>query len=120
MLNIAQSLQVWLGEDSGKVTQLSFNTDTIKLIDTQTVYVSQITFPAHSSSFCLQQFINESVLSVNIDILRMPGSDSWTTALSLGSNTKVVVLERSTMDQPFSQIEEINNPEAVSDNVSCL
>ena len=50
----------------------------------------------------------------------MPGSDSWTTALSLGYNTKVVVLERSSVDQPFSQIEEVSGQENVSDNVSCV
>ena len=83
------------------------------------VYVSLNYFRAHLF-LCFQQFINESVLTVNLDILRIPGSDSWTTALSLGSNSKVVVLERTAQDQPFSQIEEINGPETVSDNVSCL
>ena len=119
MLNTAQNLQIWLGEDSGKVIQLSFNTDTHDVINTQTIYVSLNYFPAHLF-LCFQQFINESVLTVNLDILRIPGCDSWTTALSLGSNSKVVVLERTAQDQPFSQIEEINGPETVSDNVSCL
>ena len=60
------------------------------------------------------------MLTVNLDILRIPGSDSWTTALSLGSNSKVVVLERSALDQPFSQIAELKDPQVVTDNVSCL
>ena len=57
VLNIAQTLQVWLAEDSGKVTQLTFNTETHEIINTQTVYVSQNYFPAHLF-ICLQQFIN--------------------------------------------------------------
>ena len=51
--------------------------------------VSPLTFYVPS----VQQFVNESALSVSLDVLRLP-NDQWTTMLTFGSNTKVLVLEK--------------------------
>ena len=65
-----------------------------------------------------QQFVCESALSLSLDILRLAGGgEVWTTVLSLGSNTRVVVFERTGADQPFTQMMK---REDLSDNVSCL
>ena len=50
-------------------------------------------------------------------MLRLPGSDQWPSYLVLGSNSKVVILERSAPETPFTQVEQITN---VTDNVACL
>ena len=52
-------------------------------------------------------------------MLRIPGQESWLNVLTLGSSSKVVVLEESTNgpDQAFAQLKVLNE---VSDNVSCV
>ena len=65
----------------------------------------------------LKQFANESALSVSLDVLRLPGSEQWTHYLALGSNSRVILFERSSQESPFMQVESL---EGVTDNVSCL
>jgi len=56
---------------------------------------------------------------VSLDILRLPGQESWVNVLTLGSSSKVAVLEESAQSQDltFTQLEVFNE---VSDNVSCV
>jgi len=97
------SLEVWVADDSGRVTQLT-------LADENSLTVSKTTV--------VHQFVNESALCLSLDILRLPGAgETWTTVLSLGSNSCVVVLERTGADQSFSQMVM---KQGVRDNVSCL
>lgn len=101
VLNISSTnLEVWLAEDSGKITQLNFASD-LTLSETKTVH----------------QFANESALSVSMDILRLPGQETWATTLTIASNSKVIVLEKTTQDQAFTQLKKLDD---VSDNVSCM
>jgi len=65
----------------------------------------------------LQTFVNESALCLSLDILRLSGSKEWTTTLTFASNSKVVVVEKSTQDGIWNQLCTIEN---ISDNVSCV
>ena len=67
--------------------------------------------------------MNESALSVCLDVLRLP-NEQWSTMLTLGSNSKVIVLERDASSDDaatpstFTEVERITT--GVSDNVSCV
>ena len=54
-------------------------------------------------------------MAVCLDILRLPGTDKWTSMLSVGSNSKVVVIELT--EQGVSEVASIDG---LTDNVSCL
>mmetsp|Transcript_5887 Transcript_5887/g.7128 ORF Transcript_5887/g.7128 Transcript_5887/m.7128 type:complete len:93 (+) Transcript_5887:812-1090(+) len=72
-------IEVLLAQDSGNVTLLSFESeDTLKVAHTSTVH----------------QFREESALSLAFDFAKLPGSDTWTTFLAIGSNSRVLVFER--------------------------
>lgn len=82
------SLEAWVADDSGKVTQLSFENEESILTPKTTI---------------VHKFVGESALCLSLDILRLPsGGETWTTVLSIGSNTRVVVLERTGAEQPFT------------------
>ena len=56
-------------------------------------------------------------MSLSLDVLRLPGAKEWTHTITVASNSKVLVLERSTQDAQFC---EMFKTESVSDNVSCV
>ena len=96
--NGAAKVEVWVAEDSGKVNQLTLNASTKQVESQKTVHVSKFSQVLLSNPFPLflyQQFANESALSVGLDILRTPSDQNeWMAILTLGSNSKVVVLEK--------------------------
>ena len=66
--------------------------------------------------------MNESALCVSLDVLRMQeaNNESWSTLLTLGSNSKVLVLERAGEASGPSSFTQVTSIEDVSDNVSCV
>ena len=78
----------------------SFREKTEMHSDHQTIMIYSLEIYHSENS---QQLLGTDLLN-NLDILRMPDSNEWSTVLSFGSNTKVVVLEQQSSSSPDQQV----------------